>query len=325
MEARGWRYHAVDSSVVRQRTSPLGPTPERAPGGISQHRQRGLSLTELLISQTLTLLLASSLMAMTAGLFAASQDAATRSDQALRARQALDFIAAKTHASHRLMAPIDVLEVSAENDVWAQPQGPCIPPDSSMPMHLWGGVAVLDAVTEPCLAGSVEGQALFLERVVPCPTACGLHAGYFVFDEDCAPLVERAWRTSSDRPAPCAGATRWGRLERLLVFLSHDTASADGVPALKLLEPLNAPPFRWGPAETLVAGVVDWHLSFLPAFSGADGGTAALESGAPAALARSALTVALWVSGVLPEAQRSPSHPLYLTRTLLANASSNPW
>ena len=324
MEARGWQYHAVDSSVVRQRTSRLGPTPERAPDGISQHRQRGLSLTELLISQTLTLLIVSSLMSMTAGLFAASQDAATRSDQALRARQALDFIAAKAHASHRLMALTDVLEVSAENAVWAQPQGPCIPPDTSMPMHLWGGVEVLDAVTESCLAGSVEGSALFLERVVPCPTACGSHAGYFVFDEDCSPLVEQAWRTSSAHPAPCAEDARWGRLERLLVFLSHDTESVDGVPALKLLEPLNATPFRWGPAETLVAGVTDWQLSFLPASSGADGGTEALETGAPTALARSALTVALWVSGVLSGAQSSLSQPLYVTRTLLANASSNP-
>lgn len=325
MEARGWHYRAVDPSVVRQRTFRLGPTPERAPGGISQHRQRGLSLTELLISQTLTLLLVSSLMAMTAGLFAASQDAATRSDQALRARQALDFIAAKADASRSLLGSADVLAVSAENAVWAQPQGPCVPPDTSIPLHLWGGVDVLQADTVSCLPGIFEGQVLVLERVVPCPTACGSEAGYFVFDEDCSAVVAHTWRTSSDRPAACSEDAQWGRLERLLVFLSTDTESADGIPVLKLLEPVNATPFRWGSAETLVAGVTNWRLSFLPASSRAEGDTETLEVVAPASLERSALQVQVWVTRVLSEAQLDDSKPLHLTRTLLANAFSRPW
>ena len=246
--------------------------------GLGTQRLLGFSLIECLVVNALALGLLSILLVTSADIISAAQKAGDRSEQAIRARQVFDFLESLVKTA-QLPDKWTTGDRLTENEtIQYRLMDPCEGFETGVPQPHWGGVAIVDLATTPCLTSADTGVGLYFERVLPCPDQCGEGAGYQIVSTQCdlrdgqtsgGHQWQVSWQQTMERPLRCLDGAAWGRVERIV--LSHRSAeeSIEGVAVLRLqqiAQGLDAT-YRWSQPETMVLGVDAWQLSDLNRFS----------------------------------------------------------
>jgi hypothetical protein len=233
---------------------------------------RGYSLVELLIVNALALTLVAAVFAATADLIATAAVSSAQSDQAMRARQVVRFIE-QALVSARM--PAEWLGSDAgtwSHAGWQTPSPICTPPDEVSPGRRWGGVDVIKATDLPCIATGDATWGLYVEQIRVCPEDCGAGAGYVISPSPCSGAVPGiseqtqwrvAWQSHMDRPPQCNSGWPWGRVERVLLTDRTGRSSIEGLPTLRFQSVSGEMAYKWLQAETLVAGITDWHPAMI--------------------------------------------------------------
>jgi len=240
---------------------------------------QGFSLVECLVVNALALVLVAGLFAATAGLVVTAQTTAALSDQAVRARQVIRFV-----EQSLLSARMPAKWVGGDEDAlflpgWHTPSAVCEPPITSGSLWRWGGINVIQMTDFPCVARGDGMWGLYIEQIEACPEDCGHQAGYVISPQTCSgpsPLVNQEtqwqveWQANMDVPAHCDTGWPWGRLQRRLLSDRSAEASVEALPTLRLQSLATTLPYRWYRAETLIAGIAQWHPRLIPSASSED-------------------------------------------------------
>jgi hypothetical protein len=231
-------------------------------------------LIECLVVNALALTLLSILLVTSAEAISAARKAGDRSEQAIRARQVFDFL-------DSLVKTAKLPETWTAGDVSKEPEAvqyslmdPCEAIETGVPQAYWGGVAIVEVATTPCLSSADIGVGLYFERVLPCPEQCGEGAGYQIVSTQCHLRPGQAseghqwqvsWQQTMERPHQCLEGAAWGRVERIV--LSHRNAEESiervGVLRLQQIAQSLGTTYRWSQPETMVLGIDAWQLSDL--------------------------------------------------------------
>ena len=231
----------------------------------------GFSLVECLIANALILAMISALISASLDVVVATQLGAERSDQSLRLRQLRHYLDATVAAAR--MPPEWSNQQSTARVVspWQTPAAPCESPSAVPAREQWGGVDLIDLEKVSCVPGTSTGQGLYVERVLPCPMHCEPGPGYRVAPAQCH--IEQTgeadssgpwrvdWQQSLSPPESCPEGTVWGRLERLIISYRAASHSGSTRPQLRIQSLTEGPEYGWSSAETLVAGITDWHMT----------------------------------------------------------------
>lgn len=229
---------------------------------------QGFSLVELLIVNALALSLSAALFAATADLIATATVSSVQSDQAMRARQAVQFI---EQALTSARMPAEWLRGDAGARIhagWQTPLPICTSPDNVSPGRRWGGVDVIKAADLSCIAAGDATWGLYVEQIRVCPENCDAGSGYVISPSPCSGAVPNiseqtqwrvTWQSHMDRPPHCSSGWPWGRVERLLFTDRTGRSSIEDLPTLRFQSVSGATAYEWRQAETLVAGITDWQ------------------------------------------------------------------
>lgn len=227
----------------------------------------GFSLVQLMVANTLTLMLLGFLATSGGALVAAVRIAEAEIDQRLRLRQVSRFL---EHAIAMARMPVEWSEFShSGSPSLTSLSDVCMPPEHAGAQRAWGGVAIVDLASSPCLGGDAGGFGLYIEMISPCPGKCDLQKGYVLMPVDCAEgqvagaaglLWVATWQESLSDPGGCAQDFGWARLDRMVLShrRSHDPRSESTMRLQKLLRQVG---YGWAPAETLVSGIEGWELT----------------------------------------------------------------
>ena len=231
----------------------------------------GFSLVECLIANALILAIISALVSASLDVVVATRLGAERSDQSLRLRQLRHYLDATVAAARMPPEWFSQQSTATKEKPWPTAAAPCESPSAAPAREHWGGVDLIGLDEAPCVPGVSTGQGLFVERVLPCPMHCELGPGYRVAPAQChAGQLDEAtsgslwrvdWQPNLSPPENCPEVTAWGRLERLIISYRAASDSGRAAPELRIQSLTQGPEYGWGSAETLVAGIADWHVN----------------------------------------------------------------
>ena len=236
----------------------------------------GFSLVECLIANALILVVVSALISASLDVVMATQLGAERSDQSLRLQQLRHYLDATVAAARMPPEWLSQQSTAAVATGLRTPAAPCESPSAVPAREHWGGADLIGLDELPCVPGASIGQGLYVERVLPCPMHCEPGPGYRVVSAQChaRPLEEPAsgslwrvdWQQHLAPPENCPEGAAWGRLERLIISYRAASRSGSAASELRIQSLTQGPEYGWGSAETLVAGIADWHMTRINSF-----------------------------------------------------------
>ena len=238
---------------------------------------QGFSLVECLVVNALALILVAGIFAATADLITTARATAALSDQAVRARQVIRFVEQALLSARMPAQWVGSDEEALSLPGWHTPSAVCESPVTSGSLWRWGGIDVIQMTDFPCIAKGDGKWGLYIEQIEACPEDCGHQAGYVISPQTCSgpsTLINREtqwqveWQANMNLPPHCDTGWPWGRLQRRLLSDRSAEASVEALPTLRLQSLATASPYRWHRAETLIAGIAQWHPRLVPAASG---------------------------------------------------------
>ena len=247
----------------------------------------GFSLVECLMANALILMMISTLISTSLDVVVITQLGAGRSDQSLRLRQLRHYFDATVARARMPPEWFSQQSMATKEKPWQTAAAPCESPSAVPARKHWGGVDLIGLDEAPCVPGVSTGQGLFVERVLPCPMHCEPGPGYRIVPAQChaGQLDEAAsgslwrvdWQPNLSPPENCREGAAWGRLERLIISYRAASDSGRAAPELRIQSLTQGPGYGWASAETLVAGIADWHVNRIIDFPAPSKGSLEVE------------------------------------------------